>query len=244
MNTRFLLLELRRAVRNGRYLIFTVVLPTVMMLLFVNLYGGAGEKFPNGLPVVTSLMMNMALFGVMSGPLATGARIAVERGSGWQRQLRLTPLSSTGYVLTKGALGMLVALPAILLVSLVGAVVEGVRLEPGQWAAVLLTLWLGAVPFVLIGIVIGLLASPDGMQAITAASSMLFGLLGGIWIPADVAPGWLRTVMEVLPTYWVKQLAQAPVVPVDDVGRALLVVGAWVLVLGFVAARRFRTGRS
>lgn len=244
MNTRFLMLELLRAVRNGRYLIFTVVLPTVMMLLFVNLYGGQGETFPNGLPVVTSLMMNMALFGVMSGPLATGARIAVERGSGWQRQLRLTPLSSTGYVLTKGALGMLVALPAVLLVSLVGAVVEGVRLEPGQWVAVLLTLWLAAVPFVLIGIVIGLLASPDGMQAITAASSMLFGLLGGIWIPADVAPGWLRTVMEVLPTYWVKQLAQAPLVPGTEVGRALLVVGAWVLVLGFVAARRFRAGRA
>jgi ABC-2 type transport system permease protein len=244
VNTRFLMLELLRAVRNGRYLIFTVVLPTVMMLLFVNLYGGQGQTFPNGLPVVTSLMMNMALFGVMSGPLATGARIAVERGSGWQRQLRLTPLSSTGYVLTKGALGMLVALPAVLLVSLVGAVVEGVRLEPGQWVAVLLTLWLAAVPFVLIGIVIGLLASPDGMQAITAASSMLFGLLGGIWIPADVAPGWLRTVMEVLPTYWVKQLAQAPLVPGTEVGRALLVVGAWVVVLGFVAARRFRAGRA
>jgi ABC-2 type transport system permease protein len=244
VNTRFLMLELLRAVRNGRYLIFTVVLPAVMMLLFVNLYGGQGQTFPNGLPVVTSLMMNMALFGVMSGPLATGARIAVERGSGWQRQLRLTPLSSTGYVLTKGALGMLVALPAVLLVSLVGAVVEGVRLEPGQWVAVLLTLWLAAVPFVLIGIVIGLLASPDGMQAITAASSMLFGLLGGIWIPADVAPGWLRTVMEVLPTYWVKQLAQAPLVPGTEVGRALLVVGAWVLVLGFVAARRFRAGRA
>ncbi|NUT50739.1 MAG: ABC transporter permease [Saccharothrix sp.] len=244
MNARFLLLELRRAVRNGRYLIFTVVLPAVMLVLFVNLYGGAGQAFPNGLPVVTSLMMNMALFGAMSGPLATGARIAVERGSGWQRQLRLTPLSSTGYVLTKGALGMLVALPAVLLVSLVGAVVEGVRMDPGQWVAVLLTLWLGALPFVLVGIVIGLLASPDGMQAVTAALSMLFGLLGGIWIPADVAPGWLRTVMEVLPVHWVKQLAQAPLVPGAEVGRAVLVVGAWVLVLGFVAARRFRADRA
>ena len=90
MNTRFLALELRRAVRNGRYLIFTVVVPAVMFLLFVNLYGGGGEgTFPNGLPVTTSLMMNMALFGVMAGPLSIGARIAVERGLGWQRQLRL-----------------------------------------------------------------------------------------------------------------------------------------------------------
>ncbi len=242
MNVRFLALELRRAVRNGRYLVFTVVLPSVMLLLFVNLYGGLGQTFPNGVPVVTSLMMNMALLGVMSGPLATGARIAVERGSGWQRQLRLTPLTGTGYVVTKGLLGLLVALPAILLVSVVG-VALGVRLDAGQWPAVLLALWLGAVPFVLLGIVVGLVATPDGMQAITGVASLLLGLLGGIWIPADVAPEWLRAVMEALPTYWAKQLAQAPLVSDPPVGHALLVLGAWVLVLGLVAARRFRAGR-
>ncbi|MEV0676395.1 ABC transporter permease [Actinosynnema sp. NPDC050436] len=242
MNLRFLGLEVRRAVRNGRYLILAVALPAVMFLLFVNLCGGAGQTFPNGLPVVTSLMMNMALFGVMSGPLSTGARIAVERGSGWQRQLRLTPLTGAGYVVTKGVLGMLVALPAIVLVSAVG-VGEGVRLGVGQWAAVLLALWPAAVPFVLVGVVIGLVATPDGMQALTAGASMLLGLLGGIWIPSDVAPDWLRSVMEVLPTYWAKQLAQAPLVPDAPVAHALLVLGAWVLVLGLVAARRFRAGR-
>ncbi|TWP50774.1 ABC transporter permease [Lentzea tibetensis] len=239
MNTRFLALELRRAVRNGRYLIFTVVLPTVMFLLFINLYGGAGQRFQNGLSVTTSLMMNMALFGVIAGPLAIGARIAVERGSGWQRQLRLTPLSGAGYLFTKGALGMLVALPGIVLVSIVGAV-KGVELGAGQWLGVLGTLWLGAVPFVLFGIVVGLLASADGMQAITGLASMLFGLLGGIWIPADVAPEWLQSVMKVLPTYWIKQLTEAPLVSGVDVKTALLVIGAWVVGLSVVAARRFR----
>ncbi|MEU5692896.1 ABC transporter permease [Actinosynnema sp. NPDC020468] len=243
MNVRFLGLEVRRAVRNGRYLIFTVALPSVMFLLFVNLYGGKGQTFPNGLSVVTSLMMNMALFGVMSGPLATGARIAVERASGWQRQLRLTPLTPLGYVLGKGLLGLLVALPGILLVSVIGATVEGVELSAGQWFAVLGTLWLAAIPFVLLGIVIGLIATADGMQAITGAASLLFGLLGGIWIPAEAAPGWLRGLMEVLPTYWAKELAQAPLVPGTDVGHALLVLGVWVLALGLVAARRFRAGR-
>ena len=39
----------------------------LVVLLFVNLYGGGSGTFPNGLPVTTSLMMNMALFGVMAG---------------------------------------------------------------------------------------------------------------------------------------------------------------------------------
>ncbi|KOV85345.1 ABC transporter permease [Nocardia sp. NRRL S-836] len=239
MNTRFLALELRRVLRNGRYLIFTVVVPSVMFLLFVNLYGGGDGTFPNGLPVATSLMMNMALFGVMAGPLTIGARIAVERGLGWQRQLRLTPLTGSGYLLAKGALGLLVGLPAIVLVCVIGAI-EGVRMDVAQWAGVLGTLWLGAVPFVLLGIVIGLLATPDGMQAITGLASMLLGLLGGLWIPADVAPRWLTTLMQVLPTYWVKELAQAPFVSGVDVGRAFLVIGLWVAGLSLIAVRRYR----
>lgn len=238
MNACFLALEVRRAVRNGRYLIFTVVVPTVMFVLFVNLYGKEGT-FPNGLPVATSLMMNMALFGVMAGPLSVGARIAVERGLGWQRQLRLTPLTGTGYLLTKGALSMLVALPAIVLVCAIGAV-EGVRLDAVHWIGVLATLWLGAIPFVLIGTVIGLIASPDGMQAVTGLASVLFGLLGGIWIPSDVAPGWLASIMRALPPYWIKQLTQAPLVSGVHVGQAVLVIAAWVAGLSLIAVRRYR----
>ncbi|MFD4668123.1 ABC transporter permease [Lentzea sp. NPDC058450] len=240
MNTRFLGLELRRAVRNGRYLIFTIAMPAILFVLFVNLYGGGDGRFPNGLPVTTSLMMNMALFGVMAGPLTIGARIAVERGLGWQRQLRLTPLTGSGYLGTKGALAMLVGLPSIVLVCVLGAV-EGVRMDALQWVGVFATLWLGAIPFVLLGIVIGLIASPDGMQAITGLASMLLGLLGGIWIPADVAPAWLAGVMKILPTYWVKQLTQAPFVSGVDVKEALLVIGLWVVALSLIAVRRYRT---
>jgi ABC-2 type transport system permease protein len=239
MNVRFLALELRRAVRNGRYLVFAVVVPSLMFVLFVNLYGGAGGTFPNGLPVTTSLMMNMALFGVMAGPMSVGARIAVERGVGWQRQLRLTPLTGSGYLLTKGALGLLVGLPGILLVCVIGAV-EGVRMDAPHWIGVLATLWLGAVPFVLLGIVIGLIATPDGMQAITGVASMLLGLLGGIWIPADVAPDWLAGAMKALPVYWIKQLTQAPFVSGVDVPQAVLVIALWVAGLSLIAVRRYR----
>jgi ABC-2 type transport system permease protein len=241
VNARFLALEVRRSVRNSRYLVFTVVMPPAMFLLFVDLYGAGDQVFPNGLPVTTSLMLTMAVFGLMSAPLAAGARIAVERSTGWQRQLRLTPLSSAGYVLTKGALGMVLALPGILLVLVVGAVVEDVRMSALQWTGVAGGLWLATLPFVLIGIVIGLLATADGMQAVTGVLSTAFGLLGGIWIPVEVAPGWLGAVMRVMPTYWVKLVGQAPLVGGADLGTAVLVLGCWTLGLGLVAARRFRS---
>ena len=121
----------------------------------------------------------------------------------------------------------------------IGAI-EGVRMDAPHWLGVLATLWLGAIPFVLLGIVIGLIATPYGMQAITGLASMLFGLLGGIWIPADVAPAWLATIMKALPTYWVKQLTQAPFVSGVDVKQALFVITLWVAGLSLIAVRRYR----
>ena len=38
-------------------------------------------------------MVGLAAFGAMNAVLAFGARIAAEREVGWNRQLRLTPLS-------------------------------------------------------------------------------------------------------------------------------------------------------
>ena len=37
-------------------------------------------------------MVSMGLFGSMSAAIGSGGTIAVERGLGWNRQLRLTPL--------------------------------------------------------------------------------------------------------------------------------------------------------
>jgi ABC-2 type transport system permease protein len=55
-----------------------------------------------------------------------------------------------------------------------------------------------------------------------------------------VAPDWLATLMKALPTYWVKQLTQAPFVSGVDVKHALLVITLWVAGLSLVAVRRYR----
>ncbi|HEY3894640.1 MAG TPA: ABC transporter permease [Pseudonocardiaceae bacterium] len=132
MNPAYLALEVKRVVRGARFMIFTVVFPVVIYLIDTNLFGGNGETYPDGVAIAPSLMVRMAAFGAMSAALFTGARVALERSSGWQRQLRLTPMSGSSYLLSKAVVSMLVALPTILLVTLVGVIFEHVRLSPGS----------------------------------------------------------------------------------------------------------------
>ncbi len=219
-------------------------MPAVLLLVFTGLYGGAGATFPNGIPVSTGLMINMATYAAMTAPLFTGTRVATERGTGWQRQLRLTPLSSTAYLLTKGLTALLIAVPGLVLVGAIGALVEGVRLSAGQWLGVLGGVWLAAIPVAMLGLAIGLLANQDTVQPVGSGLMMLFGLLGGVWVPAEAAPDWMLGIMRVMPTYWMNQVAKAPLLADAALGRAVLVLAGWTVLLGLVGAWRFRTATA
>jgi ABC-2 type transport system permease protein len=242
MNATYLALEIKRVVRGARFMIFTVVFPVVLYLIDANLFAAGSATYPDGVPVAASLMVRMAAFGAMSAALFTGARVALERGTGWQRQLLLTPMSGRSYLLAKGMVSMLVGLPTILLVCLVGVVVEGVRLSAGQWAQIVLGVWLGIIPIVLLGLVIGLVATKDSMQPITSVALMLLGLIGGLWIPSNIVPAGFRSVMKVFPTYWLGEIGDAALRHSLAIGTAVLVLAAWAAVLALAGARRYQAG--
>ena len=124
MSLTYLSIELKRSYRNPRYTLFTLGIPVVLFLLI----GSAFDQKVGGVSGQTWYMVSMGMFGSMGAVLGMGARIAVERDAGWNRQLRLTPLPALGYVIGKVVTGMLIALPALLLVDLAGALTGKVDL--------------------------------------------------------------------------------------------------------------------
>src|SRR5947208_5300317 len=143
MNRHYLLGELRRTFRNPRYLIFSLSMPVVLFLLFSS---GSGNDRIGGLSVPAYIMVSMATFGAMSGVFSTAGRIALERSTGWNRQLRLTALTGRQYVLSKAISGFSVAAPALVIVFLAGALAKGVDLPALRWPAIGLSVLLGLLP--------------------------------------------------------------------------------------------------
>jgi ABC-2 type transport system permease protein len=236
MSFGYLLLEVRRTMRSTRFLIFSVAFPVLMFLLYVGIFAN-GDKATIGV-----LMVNMTAFGALSAALFAGARVAVERSLGWQRQLRLTPLSGAGYLIAKGVTGMLIALPAVVLVPVVGAVVEGVSLDAGGWLRVTVGIWLAAIPFALLGLFVGQIGTPETMQPIMSMTMMTMSLLGGIFIPIDSMPPWMTNIAHVLPSYWLGQVGRGAVTTDLSVnlGEAVLMLAIWTAVLGVAVVRRYR----
>jgi ABC-2 type transport system permease protein len=226
--------EVRRILRSPRFLIFTVGLPLLYFLIFSGIYASDGGA------TVVVLMVMMAAFGAISASISVGGRVANERHIGWNRQLRLTPLPGWGYLAVKAATAMLVVLPALLLVFGVAAVVEGVDLGVGTWIAALLTAWLSVLPFAAIGLLIGMAATPDSAQGMSTVVMLLFSLLGGVLIPAQVLPAAMVAVARLLPSYWIvaETMGQAFGTGLD--GQGVLVMLAWLVVVGALVAMRYR----
>ncbi|HEY3465471.1 MAG TPA: ABC transporter permease [Amycolatopsis sp.] len=238
--TTYLLTEIRRNFRAPRFLIFVVAFPVLMFLLQANVFTKTSD--PQHAQIAAIIMINMMTFGTFAAANTSGARLALERALGWQRQLRLTPLTGTGYLAGKGLSGMLVGLPALILVPLLAVTVEGVHLDAAGWVRIFAGVWLGTIPLVLLGLLIGQFGTPETMQPISMIVTLGMGFLGGLWIPLEGMPNWMHDVAQIMPTYWVLQVAR-PAVTSDMVvalPTAVAVLAGWTVVLGALVIRRYR----
>ncbi|MGA4875279.1 ABC transporter permease [Streptomyces lydicamycinicus] len=195
--TTLIKLEIVRALRNKKFMFFSVIYPPVLYLIIA---GGADSKPIPGMKLDMGLyfMVSMAAFGAMTAVLlGNSERIAKEREKGWVRQLRLTALPGRGYVAAKMAAAATVSLPSILLVLIVAAVVKGVRLEPWQWIAIAVGTWLGSFVFA----ALGYLATGDAVRPISMLCYFGLAFLGGLWMPLTILPQWVQNIAEWLPTH-------------------------------------------
>ncbi|MEV4295062.1 ABC transporter permease [Microbispora rosea] len=234
--TGYLTFEIRRTLRDAKFLLFAVALPVGLYLLMADRFADQGAP-------ASYVMGGVAAFGSMKAALDVGARTAVERGIGWQRQLRLTPLSGGGYLLAKASVAMVVALPPVAGVSLVAALVGGVHLSSGGWALAVLGVWAGTVPFALLGLLIGQFVGAQSLQAYQGAVVLVLSFVGGLFIPVSTFPDALATVAKVLPSYWLAQVGHAAALDGaigEGGGQAALVLTLYTLVLGVAVAVRYR----
>ena len=233
----YLRLEIIRVLRNPRYLVLSLGMPLGFYLLFASIYGGN----LGGVGIQAYFLASMATYGAMGAALnASGTRLAVERATGWTRQLRVTPLKPTAYLATKVVAALALALPAVVLVVLAGVFVNHVAMSAATMARVVLASWLGCLPFAALGIFIGYVLDSDSAQSGTMIVYLGLALLGGMWVPIEVMPAALRAVAPVLPSYHFERLSLDALAGRGASASHLLVLLAYTLVFGALAIWRFR----
>jgi ABC-2 type transport system permease protein len=229
----YLRFEVLRAVRNARFFAFSLAFPLVMFLLFA---GPNRHNQLDGIPFPVYYLAGMVSWGTMIAVVAGGARIAMERSAGWNRQLRLTPLSAWAYLRAKILGGYLIAVLTIALLYAAG-IALGVRLPAGRWAEMTGLVLVGLVPFAAMGIWLGHVLTPDSMGPAMGGITALFAFLGGTWFPPT---GIMLRIAKDLPSYWLVQAGHSAMTGAGWSTQGWLVIGVWTAALAALAARAYR----
>ncbi|MFB7711719.1 ABC transporter permease [Streptomyces sp. NPDC058287] len=229
----YLRLEVRRTLRDTMFVIFGVGMPVMMYLLFTNL----GENDPEW---KTISMVGMAAYGAVGAALSTGGGVAEDKTIGWLRQLRVTPMTPRQVVAGRALTGSVTVLPSIAAVLLAGGLVNGVRMDVWQWAAVALLLWLGSIPFTLLGLGNGYRLTAQTTGVANMVCNLGLSVLGGLWFPIALFPGWLQSVSSYTPTNRFAQLGTAVADGHAPSATAVTVLAAWLLAFGSYAVVSYR----
>ena len=210
-NLTVLKLEVRRMLRNRRTLLFTMVTPIVLFLIFGLNKAYADQTDGRG-NVSAFIMISMALYGAVLATTSGGAMVAVERVQGWSRQLRITPLSPVAYIVIKVLTAMVLGAASVAAVYIVGALVRKPLMPASLWITTGLSVWIG---------------------------SLIFAAFG-LFIPLNQFPHALQTLAEYTPLYGLNQLVHAPLhggsVHAAWVANAVV----WLVIFAGGAVWRFR----
>lgn len=231
-------LETRMLLRNGEQLLLTIVIPTLLLVLFgaVDIVD-VGELAP-GEKRVDFLAPGLLALAVLSTAF-TGQAIATgfERRYGVLKLLGATPLPRWALMVAKTCCVLVVE---ALQVVLLAAIAFALGWEPhGNPLAVVLLLVLGTAAFSGLGL---LMAGTLRAEATLAAANLVFILLlvcGGVIVPLDKFPGPVEAVLQFTPIAALSEglrdvLRDGAALPWGEAG----ILAAWA-VLGLGAAARF-----
>lgn len=211
----------------------TIGFPSLFFLFFA--VPGFGGHQPG---LATAMYAGFAVLGVAFFQFGVG--IAVDRATPWERYLRTLPLAPAtrfgGRILSALAFAS-VAAAAVVVVALATVSPE---LSGLSWARLSVALLAGSVPFALLGIALGYLASPRGALPIANVVYLGLSYAGGLWTGPDGLPQTVERFSVALPTRAYADVLAGPSLGIDVPARAWLVLTAYALAAGWLAAWAYR----
>lgn len=231
--------ELLSVVRNVQALVFTMLLPILLLTVL-------GSIFSGSVPGTTTSFRQVFIAGVIAAGVMSVAfsglaiNLAIERDAGLVRRLAATPMVRAAYfagkvvkvvVTTVLETAVLIAVAAVLFHLPLG-------LSAQRWLTLLWVLLLGSAACALLAIAYSWLV-PNGRTAAAVVTPpfMVLQFISGVFFPYNELPDWMRTLAAFFPLKWMAQGMRSVFLPNSftvvepaggwEHGRIALVLALW-----------------
>lgn len=189
--------SLVETVRTPIALIGSLVFPSLGLLFFVV----PNRMVADDPAMATQAVISLAVFAVMTnGLFSFGLTIAENREKPWDPYLRTMPASGLARVLAQIFSTGLLGLVAIIPLLAVGAVATAATASPMGLLAGFLALAVTALPFMLIGTIIGYTMPMKAAIAVVQVVMFGFAFGGGLFLPPQMFADWLNSLSMWFPS--------------------------------------------
>jgi ABC-2 type transport system permease protein len=232
--------ELRLALRRGENLFATIVIPTIVLVLFSSL---AIVPTGSARPVEFLLPGSIAQGIVATSLVSLGITTAYDRSYGVLKRLGGSPLSRAELIVARLLTVLVIEAVQVGLLVAVASLALGWS-PPGAVSPALFVLAVLAGTAAFAGLGLWLAGTLRAETVLALANVLFLGFLvvGGVIVPIDRLPEPLAAVAGALPAAPLSALLRSGLgsAPAVDVASQLVLLGAWAIVSLAVAARTFR----
>jgi ABC-2 type transport system permease protein len=231
-------MELRLVLRRGENLFATIVIPTLVLVLFSSvgfLPTGGGR------PVDFLLPGSIALAIIATSLVSLGITTGYDRSYGVLKRLGGSPLSRPELIVARILTVLVVEAVQVLL--LVGTAVALLGWSPVSGLSLPLLVGgvvLGTLAFAGLGLLLAGILRAETMLAVANLLFLAFMALGGIVVPVDRLPGPVAAIAHALPAAALSDVLRIALGSVGAGGDALsplVLLGVWgALAVGLAAA--------
>jgi imidazolonepropionase-like amidohydrolase/ABC-type multidrug transport system permease subunit len=232
-------IDLKLALRDKQVIFFNYVFPLIFFfflaaMLHADRSGGA----------ISMIVTNVLVIGVLgNGFFGAGLRAVQEREQDILRRYKVTPITPLPILVASLSTGLLLYIPAVLLVFGLAHTIYGMPL-PDRPFSLMLFLGMGMLAFRGIGLIIAAVAnSMAESQLLVQGMYMPMLFLSGAMFPASMLPRWTQTAAQFLPASYLVSGIQSIVTQHQGLSANWQPFAALLLTLVlaiFIASRLFR----
>lgn len=234
--------QARLFLREPVLLVWTIVVPLIILVAIGAAAGGARQDDLGGLRVIDVYVPTMAVFSlVIVGINALPPNLGNDRERGVLRRLATTPARPSRMVAAQLGVHAIAAAVSSTLIVVVGRVAFDVALPDPFLGFVVVLLLAGAAVLGLGSVIAAVAPSAKAASALGTATFFPLMFLGGLWIPRDTMSSVLVRISDLTPV-------GAAVGALQDVttggswpsSGALIVMAVWAAAATLLAVRCFR----
>lgn len=244
--------ELKSFFRNKQSLVFTLLFPVLLLLVFGAIYSGKVKGTDVDVKLV--FMAGIIAAGVMSTAFSGLAiSIVLERDTGTIRRLGSTPMPKSAYFIGKLVRVVVTTVLESVLLVLIAVLVYGLK-PPStaeRWMTLVWVIMLGSITCALVAIAYtAIIPNSAAATAIVIPVYMVLQFISGVFFPFNELPHWMQSVAALFPVKWMAQGFRSVFLPDSftvvepahawELGRIALILGLWALAGAVLAGMTFR----